>query len=730
VTQETASAILVLELTQSILLAPDLAGGFHLLFQKLAAPFGFPRALALAERRGELRAVATHGVDSDAIGPVAIPLSDAAHPVVAALRGSGSFAAIDDPGIGIGPAILIPIRRADGHAFAALVAASPASSESTESTGAARLASDVGRVAPALHALWEREELRGALAAAERRRDVLKGICGALPDPVVVTDANGAIVLDNRRARELLFAEDGEEGPRARHVHVNHHLFSSFLAHPPPEGPFGTRELTLVEPGSGDALRFEVLLAPLPEAYADAGASVWLLHDVTALKEASTALEHQFRKARRAETQVRRERDRLDLILANVGAPILVTDDRAEVVLMNREAGRLFEARADQADDAPANREAAGNEARFATFVADFAQSTDRSRTAKIALVDPETGAAFPAEIVSGKILTDKGALQAVVSVFHDQSREVEIERLAAELAGANEHLEERVQSAVAELAERNRRLEWQQQELERAYRLKSEFLASMSHELRTPINALLGYASLMRDGLYGELTRRQDEALARMYVASEHLLDLVNDILDLAKIEAGKMPVHVEPVELPDLLREVSEAVEPLVKRKGLAYAVEVGGELPVLETDRTRVKQVLLNLLSNAVKFTPRGEVRLHARVAGGGVEVAVADTGIGIPPDQLDAIWDDFRQVDQSSTREYGGTGLGLSIVRKLLALLGGSVRVESQVGRGSTFIVTLPLRSRALPLGEEAARAANLAPPPQSAPAGEPKAGGGE
>jgi signal transduction histidine kinase len=154
-----------------------------------------------------------------------------------------------------------------------------------------------------------------------------------------------------------------------------------------------------------------------------------------------------------------------------------------------------------------------------------------------------------------------------------------------------------------------------------------------------------------------------------------------------------------------------VSQAVEPLVSQKRLGYAADVPAGLPVLRTDRTRVKQIVLNLLSNAVKFTHTGEVRISAKVVEAGVEVAVADTGIGIGPADLETIWDDFRQVDQSSTREYGGTGLGLSIVRKLLGLLGGSVRVESQVGKGSVFTVTLPLESRPLPAGEESARAAN-------------------
>jgi signal transduction histidine kinase len=314
-------------------------------------------------------------------------------------------------------------------------------------------------------------------------------------------------------------------------------------------------------------------------------------------------------------------------------------------------------------------------------------------------------------EVVSGKIFNERYEMAAIVSIFHDLTKAVENERLAAELAHLNEGLEDRVREATTELEERNRQLEWQRRELERAYQLKSEFLASMSHELRTPINALLGYTSLMRDRIYGELTPRQEEALQRMYSASQHLLELVNDVLDLAKIEAGKMPVNIESVALDMLIRELSLTIDPMVRRKNLEFELDVSPELPVLETDRTKIKQILLNLLSNAVKFTHEGSIVLRAMpVGGGGVSIEVRDSGIGIAPDDMGKIFEDFRQVDQSSTREYGGTGLGLSITKKLLNLLGGTISVDSEAGVGSTFFVWLPLRSRELGSSEQAARAA--------------------
>jgi signal transduction histidine kinase len=331
--------------------------------------------------------------------------------------------------------------------------------------------------------------------------------------------------------------------------------------------------------------------------------------------------------------------------------------------------------------------------------------------------VRPQTGAALPMEIVSEKIFNTRGEPLAIVSVFHDRTKEVENERLYEELKRFSEELEDRVREATRDLEERNLRLQWQSQELEKAYRLKSEFLANMSHELRTPINALIGYAALMLDRIYGDLTTKQEEGLHRIQVSSQHLLALINDILDLAKIEAGKMPVHLELVSLNDIVREVSVQMEPMVRRKGLTFNVQLPNQPVSMQTDRTKVKQIVLNLISNAVKFTAQGSVSISARSNGRDVRIAVSDTGIGIRPQDLEVIFEEFRQVDQSRTREYGGTGLGLSITRKLIALLGGDIGVASQYGRGSTFTVTLPLNSEALSTDEQVTRVA-LAPPPRT------------
>jgi PAS domain S-box-containing protein len=530
----------------------------------------------------------------------------------------------------------------------------------------------------------------------------------SLPDPVVITNATNDIIAQNSRAERLLNVKEGDSSGRRRAIELNNLLFTSFLAKALMTGgqSAGPRELNLVDPDEGNDLLFEVLAHPLSERVGPDDAVLSVLRDVTDLRRAANELERQVQRVRLAEMKASSERDRLNLILENVADPILVTDERANIILMNDQAEQLFQASEIQQRSRRQLQAVRGNDTKFTSFISEFALLDTRARRERIALVHPITGSQLPVEVVSGKILNERGEPIAIVSVLHDLTKEVEIERLYETLKTMNSELEERIRAATADLAEQNARLQWQSQEVERANRLKSEFLASMSHELRTPINALIGYSALLIDGVLGDINERQRDALRRGRAAAEHLLALINDILDLAKIEAGKMPLHLEDVELRDVIGEVSQQIEPMVRKKALEFVVDIGLECPALHTDRTKVRQVLLNLLSNAVKFTNKGRVSVVARCAeiGDGVRIDVVDTGIGIREKDLPAIWEDFRQVDQSRTREYGGTGLGLSITRKLLDRLGGTVSVRSKYGDGSVFSVLLPQRTP-MPVGEE-------------------------
>ena len=439
------------------------------------------------------------------------------------------------------------------------------------------------------------------------------------------------------------------------------------------------------------------------------GSVLSILRDITDLKRAVTQLEDQFNRSRVAEHQASRERDQLDAILENVSDPILVTDEESNIILLNREADRLFVVDPENTGDS--RRAVQANDTKFTTLISDFMLRIEARRLVRMEIMDPDDGHTFPAEVVSRKILDARGEATAIVSLVHDLTQAAENERLASELQQLNDELEDRIRRATMELEEHNRRLEWQSFELEKAYRLKSEFLASMSHELRTPINVILGYTALMREKIYGMLSQQQEEALGKVYGTSQHLLELINDILDLSKIEAGKMPVHNEHVSLDSLIGELSETIEPMIRKRGLAYSTAVAPGLPPLETDRTKLKQILLNLLSNAIKFTHAGSVTVSAALGSGGntVLIGVHDTGIGIKPEHLDMIFEDFRQVDQSRTREYGGTGLGLSITKKLLTLLGGVISVESSYGSGSRFTLEMPLSTDPMSIEEQVRRA---------------------
>jgi GAF domain-containing protein/anti-sigma regulatory factor (Ser/Thr protein kinase) len=233
-------------------------------------------------------------------------------------------------------------------------------------------------------------------------------------------------------------------------------------------------------------------------------------------------------------------------------------------------------------------------------------------------------------------------------------------------------------------------------QQLEAASRHKSEFLANMSHELRTPLNAVIGFSEVLLQRMFGELNAKQDEYLKDIYASGQHLLSLINDILDLSKIEAGRMELVPGPFHLPSALDNAVTLVRERAARHGITLQVDVDPGLGDLVGDERKVKQVLLNLLSNAVKFTPEGgRISLKAARRDGTVEIAVTDTGIGIAPEDQAAIFEEFRQVGSDETRKQEGTGLGLTLAKKFVELHGGRIWVESAPGRGSTFTFTLPV-----------------------------------
>jgi signal transduction histidine kinase len=233
-------------------------------------------------------------------------------------------------------------------------------------------------------------------------------------------------------------------------------------------------------------------------------------------------------------------------------------------------------------------------------------------------------------------------------------------------------------------------------EELERANQLKSEFVASMSHELRTPLNLVIGYNDLLLDGAFGTVTPEQADPLQRMAKSSRELLELIEATLDLSRLEAKRVPLDVRETHIADVIREIEVETETWRNKPGVSFSWEVNPDVQPVYTDPLKLKMILKNLIGNAVKFTQRGSVAVNAQECDGGIEVGIADTGIGIAPEARAIIFEPFRQADRSIVSSYGGVGLGLYIVRRLLEILGGSVSVESELGRGSTFRVWVPSR----------------------------------
>ena len=677
----------------------DLQGSARRAVDWLAAQTGVEQALVLVldPSSASLLLVAEHGISSSAIADFSLSSDDEAHPLVRAMRRheptffDGSARQLRGP-IDRTPFFAIPLRGEEEAVAQGLLLASAVSPDLNPDVAwtARMLGRQVSR-------LFSRQTLAETRFGQERM--LLYSIINAVTDPILLTDTEGKLIIANTHAEKLFAApEEASEGWR-RAAGLNNMLFSAALStNAVAHAELARRELLLVDPLEGSDLLFELLSSRATDERQGTYV-VSILRNITDLARAKEEIEESYRTLRLAQAEVRDERHRLDLIIDSVADPILVTDQEGDIVLMNEPAERLFTAPASAGD--AALRRVRANGAHLTSFVSNvLTRGGEQRYRGEIQLTDPISGKPSPVEGLAGQILSEQGELMWVVTILHDLTEAIERARLYEQLKDASQELERKVQEATAELAEQNELLRRQHIALEQASALKSQFLANMSHEFRTPLNAILGYTHMLLNGVTGPVSEGQRKSLTRIDSNSRHLLALINDILDITRIEAGRMPLNVTTFRIPELVDEVMSELEPIIKRSNLAVRAQMPRSVPALKSDRQKVKQIVLNLLSNALKFTPSGSVTIGASYDAKGrtIGIAVEDSGVGIAAEDQAKVFEDFRQLDSSPARGYGGTGLGLSICRRLSQMLGGTIELESTPGKGSTFTLRLPARLR--------------------------------
>ena len=645
----------------------------------------------------EVLLVAEHGIPAGTIVDFSLARDDSRHPLVEALNGADAVYIQNLPSHHPSP-----LESRTLHAI-------PLRADASEPTYGLLLVAGVGSHLGS-DTLWlgrtlgkHVSRLLGRQVLAETRfgqeRMLLYSIINAVTDPILLTDTEGKLIIANSHAEKLFAApEEASEGWR-RAAALNNMLFSAALSTSAVSmSELARRELLLVDPLEGSDLLFE-LLSSRAKDERQGTYVVSILRNVTDLARAKEEIEESYRTLRVAQAEVRDERHRLDLIIDSVADPILVTDQEGDIVLMNTPAERLFNAPG--LEDEAALRRVRANGANLTSFVSNvLTRSGEQRYRGEIQLTDPLIGRPLPVEALAGTILSEQGELMWVVTILHDLTEAIEKARLYEQLKHASVELERKVQEATAELAEQNELLRRQHIALEQASALKSQFLANMSHEFRTPLNAILGYTHMLLNNVTGQVTDPQRKSLTRIDSNAKHLLALINDILDITRIEAGRMPLNATTFRVSELFEEVQSELEPIIKRSNLVVTTKQRGAVPSVRSDRQKVKQIVLNLLSNALKFTPAGSVKMTASYDARRREVAIAvkDTGVGIPVEDQAKVFEDFRQLDSSPARGYGGTGLGLSICRRLANMLSGTIDLESNPGHGSTFTLRLPAKAR--------------------------------
>jgi PAS domain S-box-containing protein len=601
----------------------------HMSLEWLARYAGVKQSACLAvdAESNMLVGIAAYGVASDDIELFSWPLSDTYDPLIGALQSPrpvpfrsyrpNGHAAPTPLGRGAFTAIPLGMRRGnvgerEDLAPGLLLLRAPA------------ISADIDWLVMVLGQKIDQVRGRGSLAEEARKlrreRTLFFTIINAVTDPIMLTDIEGKLIVANARAEKLFAASEEESEGRRRAVELNNMLFSAALSRSAVEGNPEARELLLVDPSDGSDLLFEVLSTAVEDPREGTGV-VSVLRNITDLRRATEQIEENYQKLRVAEAAVRAERDRLNLIIDSVADPIIVTDATGATVMMNSPAEDLFTVIAGASE--AASRTVQANDAHFSSFISGLLlgeTGPGEIRRGEIGLMNPGTSEPIPVEAIAGKVLTDTGELTAVVTILHDRREALERARLYEQLKAASDELQARVQAATAELATQNELLRRQAIELEQASRLKSQFLANMSHEFRTPLNAILGYTHMLLQGVAGDLLPAVKRQLQRIDSNGRHLMTIINEILDITRIEAGKMPMQLSEFNLNELVPEVMTELDPVISRSKLTVAPRLWPDLPTIYSDRQKVKQIIVNLLSNALKFTHEGGIRITVGIQPG--------------------------------------------------------------------------------------------------------------
>ena len=506
------------------------------------------------------------------------------------------------------------------------------------------------------------ERLVTTVTKLQRERTWIESIMKSVADPIVLTDLDNEILLQNRRAEELFSGSANAGEGKRRALKMNDLLFSAYLSSATvSSSEVIQRDITLVDPIEGSDIHFEVISTPATNGRGEPLGLVSIFRDVTDLREANEELARNFAKLQNAESESRRERDRLDLIIENVGHPIVVCDSAGNYILLNRRAELLFQE--NEAPGSPAATAVRANAVKLTSFISTLASAADTGRQAEIELVDPEDGRALPMEITAREVLDATGQVTAVVSILHDLTEIRELERRRVE----QQLFESEKLAAVGRLA------------------------ASIAHEVNNPLEAIKNALYLMQTGSDFEQNSRFLE-IARK--ETERVSHIIRQMLGFAR-----RPGEVDWVDVNQLLEETFVLLEKKLRQQRIRLTKSFDPLLPPVRARADQLRQVFLNLIINAQQaITGGGEIHIstarYEQSLQPSILVQLSDSGVGIAPDDIARIFDPFFSTGKK------GTGLGLWVTQDIVRQHGGRIEVSSDIGRGTVFSIILQVESQIL------------------------------